>query len=72
MGLNYRTQWALTFVLMVAAAMIGAIAITEPEALGITPQMKNWLIVINVGISAALGLLPRIQRPPNDERIGQD
>lgn len=68
----YRYQWGMTFALMVLAAMIGAIAITSPAELGITPIMKNWLIVINVGISQALGLLPRIQKPPNSDRVGQD
>lgn len=72
MSLPYSVQWSLTFALMIISAMIGVIAVTQPEALGITPVLKNWLIIVNVGIAQALGLLPRIQRPPNPERAGKD
>lgn len=68
----YRYQWGLTVTLMIVAAMLAAVQVMDPMALGISPVIKNWLAVLSAGISGALAFLPKITRPPEEGRAGMD
>jgi hypothetical protein len=68
----YRVQWGLGFVVVIASAMLNAIIVADPMSLGISDVWKNWLTIGNVGLTAAMGFLPRLTAPPNAMRSGMD
>lgn len=72
MNVPYRFQWGLTIVLLIIAAMLAAIQVADPMDLGISPVAKNWMSIISAGISAALAFLPKVTKPPADDRVGMD
>jgi hypothetical protein len=68
----YRYQWGLTVMLTILAGMLAVVAVTDPMALGISPVAKNWMIVVQAGITGMLAFLPKITRPPTEGRDGMD
>lgn len=72
MNIPYRAQWGLTIILLIVAAMLAVVQVSDPVSLGISPVLKNWLSVLAAGVSAALAFLPKVTRPPDEGRVGMD
>ena len=65
-------QYAASWVCLIAVIVLGAITIADQERLGISDMASAWLAV---GLTVAGGLqafLPKVQRPPDDSRVGMD
>lgn len=54
------TQERLNGAIVVALAALAAIQASDPQALGLTPEVKNWLAIL----ASALGVLAGLLRPP--------
>lgn len=68
----YRYQYAITIALTVVTAGFAVIVVSDPGDLGLSPIALRWIGVIQAMIATALTFLPKITKPPNDERVGQD
>ncbi len=51
----------LALALLLLSALIGIIAASNPDALGIPPLAFRWLLVAQAFIGVVLGFLPRVQ-----------
>ena len=70
--MSYRVQYALSIAVAISAAIIGAVQLSNPEDLGISPVLINWTKVITPGLAVLAGVLPSLRKPPNDDRVGMD
>lgn len=70
--MTYGILWGLAVTLTVASAGLAVILAADPVSLGITPVVKTWLGVVAAMIGVALGLLPRVTKPPDPKREGMD
>lgn len=71
-GIPYAWQYGMAVVCTCVATGIGVVIASEPSTLGLTPVFVKWLGVINSIIAVLLGVLPKITKPPSDERVGMD
>lgn len=68
----YAMQYALAVFLTIMSTGIGLVLVTEPSQLGLLPMWVKWLAIINAMIGVSLGFLPKVTKPPSDDRRGQD
>ena len=69
--MSYSIQYALSVLVAVSLAMIGA-AIASADALDMTKQHVAVLGIASTGLGVLALVLPKIQKPPSDERRGMD
>ena len=69
--MSYSIQYALSVLVAVSLAMIGA-AIASADALDMTKQQVAVLGIASTGLGVLALVLPKIQKPPSDERRGMD
>ncbi len=68
----YRLQYGLSVFVAVALAIIGALQLSDPAKLGLSPIVIEWTKVVVPGLGILAGVLPSLRRPPDQERNSLD
>lgn len=68
----YRLQYGLSIAVGVIVIFLGAIQTADPVALGIPRTAANWIPILLAGLGGLGLFLPKITRPPSDDRVGLD
>lgn len=69
---SYRVLYALAVVVFVAITFITLVQAADPVSLGFSPLTARWLGIVGGVLGAIAGLLPRLQKPPDETRRGLD
>lgn len=70
--MSYTLQYGLAVGVALASVAIGTILTMDPERLGLTPAITGWLTILLPILAVAASFLPRVQKPPEEERRGLD
>lgn len=68
----YRIQYTLAVIVLLLLVVFGVIQSTGGEALGLTAHQMAWIGVLTAALGTVQSLLPKVHRPPSDERKGMD
>jgi hypothetical protein len=69
---SYTALYVLAWLVTIASLAIAAIQLKDPTTLNIDPVISNWIGVAGAFLGALNGLLPRVTKPPEEERRGLD
>lgn len=70
--MSYTIQYGLAVGVALVSVATGVVLNANPEALGISPVIGEWLKVVLPILTVAASFLPRVQKPPEEERRGLD
>lgn len=68
---NYRVSFWAAVIVTVVLAMLGA-ATVAADPLELTKQQVALIGVATAGLGVLNGFLPRVNKPPSDDRRGRD
>lgn len=70
--MRYTHQHYAAVAVMIAIVVLGAIQVAGGDALGLSGRAMAWLGVATAGLGVLQATLPKVQKPPDDERRGMD
>ena len=70
--MKYTHQYYATFVVAFSLLALGAVQGLGGEALGLSPRVMAWIGVVSSVAGGVALWLPKITRPPDQDREGQD
>lgn len=70
--MKYRHQYLAAVGVTVLLAGLAAVQAAGGDTLGLAPRAMAWLGIVAAMLGVLQGFLPKVTRPPDSDREGQD